>query len=402
MEPECGRTNIMDVINKGEIYLTFVFDDIDSTQIGIASVTSGGGYSTPILPSFKDNSLEVDGYNGTYYFNTGIPLKSFTYNCFIDNMSQFEFDQLRAWIAPGKIAKLIRPEEPYRYYWAKISSIENLDNIPLTHPDTGGVSYTGSFSITFTTVGQSCGYGMVYSQEDIDNYEYKDIFTEPAKVYYDGGLLYKNEMPRTIIPTNIGTYNLRLYNPGTFNSKVKAIITAQSDITYAKLTIENLTTGDVSIITLEGISNGSKLVLDWDKNEYTLEEENYVKNVEGDIIYLSGRDFIEKNKTAQIKEIDDKVYVLFDRLEREVKTSDINKTVMVKDEAAGYAQYGWVKAIDKEKNAFILAGYSGQATSEPQSVVITITKLDDIEYEIESEELSVPMTIEWKIMPRYL
>ena len=62
--------------------------------------------------------------------------------------------------------------------------------------------------------------------------------------------------------------------------------------------------------------------------------------------------------------------------------------------------YGW--HIDKEKNAFILAGYSGQATSEPQSVVITITKLDDIEYEIESEELSVPMTIEWKIMPRYL
>ena len=94
-EPVCGRANIMDVIDKGEIYLTFVFDGIDSSQIGVASVSDGSTYDTPILPEFNDNSLEVDGYDGKYYFNTRLSQKSFTYNCFIDNLSAFEFDQLR-------------------------------------------------------------------------------------------------------------------------------------------------------------------------------------------------------------------------------------------------------------------------------------------------------------------
>ena len=170
-EPVCGRANIMDVIDKGEIYLTFVFDGIDSSQIGVARVSDGSTYDTPILPEFSDNSLEVDGYDGKYYFNTRGSQKSFTYNCFIDNLSAFEFDQLKSWIRPKKIGKLIRPEEPYRYYWAKVSSVDNLGNIPLTHPDTGGVSYTGNFSITFTTVGQACGYGMLYYKDDLKYYE---------------------------------------------------------------------------------------------------------------------------------------------------------------------------------------------------------------------------------------
>ena len=85
-EPVCGRANIMDVIDKGEIYLTFVFDGIDSSQIGVASVSDGSTYDTPILPEFSDNSLEVDGYDGKYYFNTRLSQKSFTYNCFIDNL----------------------------------------------------------------------------------------------------------------------------------------------------------------------------------------------------------------------------------------------------------------------------------------------------------------------------
>ena len=85
-EPVCGRANIMDVIDRGEIYLTFIFDGIDSSQVGVASVSDGSTYDTPILPSFTDNTLEVDGYNGRYYFNTRITQKNFTYNCFVDNL----------------------------------------------------------------------------------------------------------------------------------------------------------------------------------------------------------------------------------------------------------------------------------------------------------------------------
>ena len=56
-EPVCGRANILDVVDKGEIYLTFVFDGIDSTQVGVVSVSDGSTYDTPVLPTFTDNAL---------------------------------------------------------------------------------------------------------------------------------------------------------------------------------------------------------------------------------------------------------------------------------------------------------------------------------------------------------
>lgn len=118
-----------------------------------------------------------------------------------------------------KIGKLIRPEEPYRYYWVKVNSVDNLGNIPLTHPDTGGVSYTGNFSITFTTVGQTCGYGMLYYQDDLKYYEYRDIFDDTQDYYYDEGLLYREESLPMSVTMAGGENEVQIYNPGTYNSK---------------------------------------------------------------------------------------------------------------------------------------------------------------------------------------
>lgn len=402
-EPVCGRANILDVVDKGEIYLTFVFDGIDSTQIGVVSVSDGSTYDTPILPAFTDNSLEVDGYDGRYYFNTRITQKDFTYNCFIDNLSAFQFDQLKSWIRPKKIGKLIRPEEPYRYYWVKVSSVENLGNIPLTHPDTGGVSYTGNFSVTFTTIGQSCGYGMFYYQDDLKYYEYRDIFDGTQDYYYDTGLLYKEEMLPLHVTRTAGTWDPQIYNPGTYRSKIRLQIIPSADIASGVITLTNETIGDVGIVNLVNLKKGDLLVIDWGNNTYTLNDNvDYTENVHGDIMYLQPRNYVEKLDNASIANDGNVTSISFDPSVRQVRSDDIGKTIMFKtedDPTVTTGAGGRIQSINREGNAFILEPGAGLWTNGNASVIITL--LDDLKSEINIPE-GVSLDVEWQIEPRYL
>ena len=402
-EPVCGRANILDVVDKGEIYLTFVFDGIDSTQVGVVSVSDGSTYDTPVLPAFTDNSLEVDGYDGRYYFNTRITQKDFTYNCFIDNLSAFQFDQLKSWIRPKKIGKLIRPEEPYRYYWVKVSSVDNLGNIPLTHPDTGGVSYTGNFSVTFTTIGQSCGYGMFYYQDDLKYYEYRDIFDGTQDYYYDTGLLYKEEMLPLHVTRTAGTWDPQIYNPGTYRSKIRLQITPSADIASGVITLTNETIGDVGIVNLNNLKKGDNLVIDWGNNTYMLNDNvDYTENVHGDIMYLQPRNYVEKLNNASIANDGNVTSISFDPSVRQVRSDDIGKTIMFKtedDPTVMTGAGGRIKSINREGNAFILEQEAGLWTNGNASVIITL--LDDLKSEINIPE-GVSLDVQWQIEPRYL
>lgn len=419
-EPVCGRANIMDVIDKGEIYLTFIFDGIDSSQVGVASVSDGSTYDTPILPSFTDNTLEVDGYNGRYYFNTRITQKNFTYNCFVDNLSAYEFGQLKTWLRPEKIGKLIRPEEPYVYYWVKVSSIDNLANIPLTHPDTGGVSYTGNFSVTFTTVGQTCGNGMFYYHDDLKYYEYRDIIKDSME-FYDTGLLYREQMLPMNVTRTSGTWEPQIYNPGTYNSKIRLVITPSADINGGAITLTNETIGDVGVINLNDLKANDELIVDWGNNSYIVKrnvvdesgqitdtlEIDYSKNVHGDIMYLQPRNFVEKLSNAMITNDGSVTKVTFDKTVRQVRTDDIGKTIMFPSISDAYPNGGSdgaggrIKSIDNsdDHNDFILEASAGLWTNGPSNVIITL--LDELKSEVNIPD-GTKLDIKWQIEPRYI
>jgi phage-related protein len=419
-EPVCGRANIMDVIDKGEIYLTFIFDGIDSSQVGVASISDGSTYDTPILPSFTDNTLEVDGYNGRYYFNTRITQKDFTYNCFIDNLSAYEFGQLKTWLRPEKIGKLIRPEEPYVYYWVKVSSIDNLANIPLTHPDTGGVSYTGNFSVTFTTIGQTCGNGMFYYYDDLKYYEYRDIIKDSME-FYDTGLLYREQMLPMNVTRTSGTWEPQIYNPGTYNSKIRLVITPSADINGGAITLTNETIGDVGVINLNDLKANDELIVDWGNNSYIVKrnvvdesgqitdtlEIDYSKNVHGDIMYLQPRNFVEKLSNAMITNDGSVTKVTFDKTVRQVRTDDIGKTIMFPSISDAYPNGdsdgagGRIKSIDNsdDHNDFILEASAGLWTNGPSNVIITL--LDELKSEVNIPD-GTKLDIKWQIEPRYI
>ena len=187
-------------VKAGELFTTFIFDGIDCADMGIYSVTNSGTYTLQLEPTFKDETLEVPAYDGKYYYGTQYTAQQFQFNMFADNLSLDEYRDLRSWLSPRKLGKLILSDQPYKYYLVKVVSIGTLGNIPLTDIQTpsnsvlgdfleGNVVYVGRFTVTFETVGSCYGYGLSYYRDDLI-YDAKDKGYSTNYFYDSNDLLW--------------------------------------------------------------------------------------------------------------------------------------------------------------------------------------------------------------------
>ena len=143
----------------------------------------------------------------------------------------------------------------------------------------------------------------------------------------------------------------------------------------------------MAVITLENLQKDDVLIIDWGKNEYTLNGNDYSKNVIGDIIYLQPRNYVEKLDNASIANDGANTYITFDKAIRQVRSEDIGKTIMFKSfnqptmtSGAG----GRIEAIDQEKKCFKLEADAGLWSNGNASVIITL--LDDLKSEIDIQK----------------
>lgn len=89
-------------VKSGELFTTFIFDGKDCADMGIYSVSNSGTYTVQMLPTFKDETLEVPNYDGKYYFGTQYSIQQFQFNMFADNLSLEEYKKLKMWLSPKK------------------------------------------------------------------------------------------------------------------------------------------------------------------------------------------------------------------------------------------------------------------------------------------------------------
>ena len=257
-------------VKAGEVFTTFIFDGKDCADMGVYSTTSSGTYTMYIEPTFKDETLEVPAYDGRYYYGTQYSTQQFQFNLFADNLSMTEYRNLRTWLKPRNVGKLILSDQPYKYYIVKITSIGALGEYPLTDAqqvvhsvlgDTieGNVVYTGKFTVTFQTVGSVYGYGLSYYRDDLvyDALNKYGIGVYPENYYYDSGLLYKDMAPaltRTV-PANATDFDLTVYNPGS--ATAIPTIHLLSDESYsdnAFIQLDNNTLNTSTVIDLYGLT----------------------------------------------------------------------------------------------------------------------------------------------------
>lgn len=257
-------------VKAGEVFTTFIFDGKDCADMGVYSTTSSGTYTMYIEPTFKDETLEVPAYDGRYYYGTQYSAQQFQFNLFADNLSMMEYRNLRTWLKPRNVGKLILSDQPYKYYIVKITSIGALGEHPLTDAQQvvhsvlgdsieGNVVYTGKFTVTFQTVGSVYGYGLSYYRDDLvyDALNKYGIGVYPENYYYDSGLLYKDMAPaltRTV-PANAKEFDLTVYNPGS--ATAMPTIHLLSDESYndnAFIQLDNNTLNTSTVIDLYGLT----------------------------------------------------------------------------------------------------------------------------------------------------
>lgn len=257
-------------VKAGELFTTFIFDGKDCADMGVYSTTSSGTYTMQIEPMFKDETLEVPAYDGRYYYGTQYSAQQFQFNMFADNLSVSEFRNLKSWLKPRNVGKLILSDQPYKYYIVKVTSISALGDIPLTDAQQvvhsvlgdmadGNVVYTGKFTVTFQTVGSIYGYGLSYYRDDLiyDALNNYGVNIYPENYYYDSGLLYKDMSPaltRTL-PSNADNFKLTIYNPGSATAMpIVHVISTETYGDNAYIQIDNNTLNTSTVIDVHGLT----------------------------------------------------------------------------------------------------------------------------------------------------
>ena len=257
-------------VKAGEVFTTFIFDGKDCADMGVYSTTTSGTYTMYIEPTFKDEMVEVPGYDGRYYYGTQYTSQQFQFNMFADNLSMTEYRNLKSWLKPRNIGKLVLSDQPYKYYIVKITSIGALGEHPLTDlqvvdygatgdASEGSVVYTGRFTVTFQTVGACYGYGLSYYRDDLvyDALNKYGVGVYPDHYYYDSGLLYKDMAPGLTkhMPANARDFDLTVYNPGTATAIPTIHLLSEENYPEgSKLEIWNNTLDTYTVIDIGGLS----------------------------------------------------------------------------------------------------------------------------------------------------
>lgn len=321
-------------VKAGELFTTFIFDGKDCADMGVYSITSSGTYTTYIEPTFKDEVLEVPAYDGRYYYGSQYSIQQFQFNLFADNLSLTEYRNLKTWLNPRNVGKLILSDQPYKYYIVKVTSISALNSYPLTDIQTpsnsvlgdyleGNVVYTGKFTVTFQTVGSVYGYGLSYYRDDLI-YDAKDKYGPGVysdNYYYDSGLLYKDMSPllTKTVPANAKNFDLTIYNPGS--ATAIPTINIISKLSYPEgsiLEIINNTLNTYTMVDIGGLQGELELdmegevVIDSDGknyfgrfsgNQFEIGEETSVINIP--------ESFVESVEDFYVKDYDS-IYVIND------------------------------------------------------------------------------------------
>lgn len=361
----------MRAVKAGELFATFIFDGKDCADMGIYSVTNGSVYTLNIEPTFSDNKLEVPAYDGKYYYGTQITGQQFQFTCFCHDLVSREYDNLRDWLHPRKVGRLILSDQPYKYYICKVVSISSLGEYPLTTIQTpqhtylgdyakGDVVYTGNFTVTFETVGSAYGYGLSYYRDDLI-YDARSIYG--VDYYYNTGLLYKDMSPRLkwTIDANANGQLIPMYNPGSSATSPKYRIEhtgSFSDNSYIQFT--NATTGTSTVIDISGIP-GNIIV---DTVAQVLQDDNgiqYYGRFNGSAMSISPYGEVIELPETFVKNMENTDLIEYDTLYIEDNVVSINPLVYQVDEKLIGRYFccnsnggSKIQAINIEKNTLTL------------------------------------------------
>ena len=116
-------------------------------DLGVMRVTNGL-YNDNLSATTKDNTAEVPGGNGMYYFGSYDRQRTFTVNYAFDNLTEQQLRQWKQFCSNKNLEDLIFDELPYKVYTAKITGRPIMRYI--SFEENGKRIYKGDGTLEFT------------------------------------------------------------------------------------------------------------------------------------------------------------------------------------------------------------------------------------------------------------
>lgn len=111
-------------------YIDFKFGDHWASEFNLLAVSSSDRYTPPVYGSVNPNIATIMGKKGVYKWKTQVNEKIFNINIAFDSVTIAQLNQIKQWLQPNKIQKLIFSEEPYKYYWAALNAEVDFSHLP--------------------------------------------------------------------------------------------------------------------------------------------------------------------------------------------------------------------------------------------------------------------------------
>ena len=136
-------------------FIGFTFNGVHSSDMGIIRTSDGSRFNENLLPASTDETVQIPGGDGTYYFGSNYTQRQIPISIATDELTETQFRQLKQWLGDKQIHPLVFDEAPYKTYMVKTSSIPTLkficfDNITKNNGEmTVNRVYKGEGSLQF-------------------------------------------------------------------------------------------------------------------------------------------------------------------------------------------------------------------------------------------------------------
>ena len=85
---------------KGD-FISFTYNGVHSTELGVMRVTSSNRYTDALLPTIQDKTVQASGSNGTYFFGSYYTQRPITISVAFDEVSESQIRLMRKTFGDG-------------------------------------------------------------------------------------------------------------------------------------------------------------------------------------------------------------------------------------------------------------------------------------------------------------
>lgn len=128
-------------------FVGFSFGGVHSSTLGIIRTSEGSRYNQNLLPTIQEQTVQVPGGEGTYYFGSNYTQRQFSISIAFDSLTEALFRKLLDTFGTKELRQLVFDEVPYKYYMVKTTGLPQLKYV--CFDEEGERIYKGEGTLNF-------------------------------------------------------------------------------------------------------------------------------------------------------------------------------------------------------------------------------------------------------------